>query len=307
MATSVSDIYLDSLMENVDETGIPKTMDVVIGGGALNGYYGLGTVTYLRRLVRKGSTCILRASGTSIGALLAAGLLSPIHDLDWVALGRDFEAIQRDLREGRRLESYRDIVARHINALYPDGVPSAGKLYLTYWDSKEGKIITRSEYSDHEDLVTALVRSAYIPFLSSSSARCEDRYFDGVMPHMFPDRARPVLYVSLLTLSKSVRAVVSGEANCLHRVMSGVLDASTFFVEGKSDMCSWANKWGIHDCLAFGAGGMGSHIFYLIFDVVLRIYDALPEGIKRHQAVVGARDILSYLLNEVLYRLSGGG
>lgn len=307
MATSVSDVYLDSLMANVDSSKIPNEMDVVIGGGALNGFYGLGTVTYLRRMVRKGSTSILRVSGTSIGGLLAAGLLSPVEELDWVELGRDFEAIQRDLRKGKRLEAYRDIVTRHIDLLYPEVIPSPGNLFITYWDSKEGKTVTRSDYVDRADLVTALVRSAYIPFLSSSSAKCENRYFDGVMPHMFPDHDRPVLYVSLLTLSKSMRAVVSGEANCLHRVMSGVLDASTFFVEGKSDMCSWANKWGIHDCLAFGAAGMGSHLFYLLFDVVLRIYDALPEGVKKHQAVVGARDILSYILNEVLYRLSGGG
>lgn len=307
MAASISDVYLDSLLENVDSATIPDSIDVVIGGGALNGFYGLGTVTYLRRLVRRGTTSISRVSGTSIGGLLAASLLSPVTELDWVELGRDFEAIQRDLRKGKRLGSYRDMVTKHIKLLFPQSVPGPDKLFVTYWDSQEGKTITRSAYRDHEDLVTALVRSAYIPFLSSTTAKCEDRYFDGVMPHMFPDHDRPVLYVSLLTLSKSMRAVVSGEANCLHRVMSGVLDASTFFVEGKSDMCSWANKWGIHDCLAFGAVGMGSHLFYLFFDLVLRIYDALPQGVKKHQAVAGTKDILSYVVNEVLYRLSGGG
>jgi hypothetical protein len=306
MATSVSDVYLDSLMENVDNSRIPESIDVVISGGALNGFYGLGTVTYLRGMVKKGWTSITRVSGTSIGGLLAASLLSPVSELNWVELGRDFESIQRDLRKGKRLGAYRDIATRHIEMLYPDSIPAPGKLFITYWDSQEGKTITRSEYENHADLITALVRSAYIPFLSSPTARCEDRYFDGVIPHMFPDHDRPVLYVSLVTLSKSMRAVVSGEANCLHRVMSGVLDASTFFVEGKSDMCSWANKWGIHDCLAFGAVGMGSHLLYLLFDIVIRIYDALPDGVKKHRAVIGGRDILSYILNEVLYRLSGG-
>jgi hypothetical protein len=157
---------------------------------------------------------------------------------------------------------------------------------VNYWDRDAGSIVTKDTFADHDELVDVLLRSAFIPFISDNVARYKDRYYDGVTPAMF--------------------ALVAGEKNCAHRVLSGVLDASAFFVEGRSDMCSWVNRWRFYDCAAFGATGVITHFLYLFLEIGLTTYMKLPPYVRNNSGVQGLSKMLSFLVNHLLFKLAGG-
>jgi hypothetical protein len=307
MASSLSDVYIDALIDNVSTSDLPKEIDIVIGGGAFNGLYGLGVIAYLKRLAGKGHCNIKRASGTSIGALLAAACVGDQKALDWTSLSDGFERMQRDMKSGSRLSGYKTLVQEHLSAAFPNrSVPEPGLLLVNYWDRDAGSIVTKDTFADHDELVDVLLRSAFIPFISDNVARYKDRYYDGVTPAMFEDRQRETLYVSLMTPMKGMRALVAGEKNCAHRVLSGVLDASAFFVEGRSDMCSWVNRWRFYDCAAFGATGVITHFLYLFLEIGLTTYMKLPPYVRNNSGVQGLSKMLSFLVNHLLFKLAGG-
>jgi len=300
----MTNAYLNALVENVDKKKMPKEFDVIIGGGALNGFYGIGTVLYIRRLCKNKNIHIQRVSGTSIGSLLAAALLSNSMETT-MNIDADFYSIQEGLRAGKRLENSRQLIRDNIIRFYPDNkYPEPETLFITYWDNTQGKVITKSKYSSTEEVIDTILRSSHIPFISNNEARYQERYCDGVFPYMFTDKSRQTLYISLSSPNKRMRAIMIRENNSIHRVMSGILDASTFFVEGKSDMCSWIDKWSTYDCICFSTGGIIRHIIYLMLELGINFYSIIPNNVKQSSTFQGIVHAITFLVDEYFHRVT---
>ena len=45
--------YIDKLISNIDKNNIPKTIDLILDGGAFNGSYQIGGLLYLKRMENK--------------------------------------------------------------------------------------------------------------------------------------------------------------------------------------------------------------------------------------------------------------
>ena len=61
--------YIKNLTKNFPERKKPLELDLVIEGGAYNGYYGLGSLLLLKELEKQNYVIINRISGSSVGAL----------------------------------------------------------------------------------------------------------------------------------------------------------------------------------------------------------------------------------------------
>ena len=61
--------YIKNLTKNFPERKKPLELDLVIEGGAYNGYYGLGSLLLLKELEKQNYIIINRISGSSVGAL----------------------------------------------------------------------------------------------------------------------------------------------------------------------------------------------------------------------------------------------
>ena len=66
-------LYVNTLVKNVDAEKIPKEIDLIFDGGVFNGFIGYGFSMYLSELEKQNKTKIIRVSGCSIGSVL--GLL----------------------------------------------------------------------------------------------------------------------------------------------------------------------------------------------------------------------------------------
>ena len=101
-----------------------------------------------------------------------------------------------------------------------------------------------------------------------------------------------------------MRAIMIRENNSIHRVMSGILDASTFFVEGKSDMCSWIDKWSTYDCICFSTGGIIRHIIYLMLELGINFYSIIPNNVKQSSTFQGIVHAITFLVDEYFHRVT---
>ena len=45
-------LHIHQLLENI-KSGVPKELDIVIDGGAFNGFYTLGALMYLKEMEKK--------------------------------------------------------------------------------------------------------------------------------------------------------------------------------------------------------------------------------------------------------------
>ena len=53
MSINLLNIYIKTLVDNVNIENIPKELDIVFDGGAFNGGMGFGTALYLKELEKK--------------------------------------------------------------------------------------------------------------------------------------------------------------------------------------------------------------------------------------------------------------
>ena len=64
--------YIENLILNYKIPETPIKLDIVIEGGALNGYYALGCLKLIKGLEKKGYFKVERFSGASVGCLLGS-------------------------------------------------------------------------------------------------------------------------------------------------------------------------------------------------------------------------------------------
>ena len=64
--------YIENLILNYKIPETPIKLDIVIEGGALNGYYALGCLKLIKGLEKKGYFKVERFSGASVGSLLGS-------------------------------------------------------------------------------------------------------------------------------------------------------------------------------------------------------------------------------------------
>ena len=233
--------YIEMLIQNVDSTAPPIDIDVVFDSGALNGFMAFGVAMYLQGLEEAGIVKVRRLSGCSAGAMVALMYLIDIHyDIEPF-----FASLLKHYHTHRNLSEYMVIMRKIItNHLTDDLSALNGRLYITYFDTEARKQVVVSEYADREELIHCLARSSHIPYISNPVFKYQDRYVDGITPHLFKDNQRRVLFVKLVHMFNVGRFLnVRNETNSQSRILEGLTDANQFFTRGRSNMCSYVDKW----------------------------------------------------------------
>jgi len=299
--TEILEDYVRAVAKNVPYP-IADPIDLVIGGGAFNGAYGLGAVLVVRELEKQKKLRIERVSGCSVGGLLA---LSYFKDISR-EVENAFSAMRECLRTKGCMCDLRTTIAALVERAFPgDESPAVldGRLFLTHTDLDAMSCVVTSTYPSKDALVDALFRSAYVPMLIDGGVTLDDKYVDGVVPHLFKDGKRDSLYINLVDYSTVIKAVVTrNEANPHYRVMQGAADASHFFVEGNSRMCSWVSRWGM---AKFGIHRMIFLISTIVVLLVRYISRLTPPPTLTAQPVVRlVTSTLVDLLRDLVYALS---
>lgn len=241
--------YVEAVASNIDNESIPNEIDLVFGSGAFNGGSAIGAAIFIKELEKQGKLTVRRVSGSSVGALVA---LSYITD--------KFEYVENLHSDGRKMmrengsfEGIRDVFSNTIDIISDNNIDTlietiGERLYISYNDASNFSYHVVNNYSTKEELINTLERSCYMPLITDGDVCVDEKYFDGVVPHIFNDSEVPVLVVTLAQVSQLAKiASIRGEENPHARVLTGATDASTFFLTGRSILCSWRNKWGYRD------------------------------------------------------------
>jgi hypothetical protein len=239
-------LYVNTLVNNINSEKIPDEIDVIFDGGLFNGFIGYGTSVYINELQKQKKTKVVRVSGCSVGSVLALlYIVNAEKELD-IDINNIFKKEINGFKENFNFSENVKILRELVYLLFEDDNLNMlnDRLYISYYDMKkiEKKIVHNFKNRDH--LIECLIKSTHIPFISNNNFKYKKKYVDGLTPYIFRDNARPSLHIMLITFKNLSRIFFnSNEVNANSRIISGLADADEFFTCGKSNMCSYIKEW----------------------------------------------------------------
>jgi hypothetical protein len=301
--TSLMRKYINALILNVDRNRLPREIDLVFSGGALNGLFGIGVLYYIKALEEQGFTKVKRVSGCSIGSLLAVWYITNcVEDPDvW------FTDIIRMFKKKQNNTAYNEKVVKIVYNLFIDdeSVKTLNDcLFISFYDMKKGKQKTVSNFKGRDHLIECLISSSYLPRITDGSLRYKERYIDGITPHIFKDSVREVLVVELMSIKKLIKSFsFKKETNTYFRLLAGVADASQFFVDGSSDMCKYYKDWSYLDYGSYRGKELLIYILVYLVEVIYNFRHYIPTQITDTTMYHGILKVFNNIYNDLLFHI----
>jgi len=219
-----------------------RTFDIVLDGGGFSGTHLLGALCYLDLLRETGKISIHRVAGVSIGAITA--LLFQARRLD-IAFN-NYPDILKHYSKHTNLA----IVATQLKAIgdiIPTNFHATCNLHISYFDLRQVKHITVSQFTSNDHLLDVIRRSIHVPWLFDKSVLLRDKYIDGLYPHSFTlnppmlDAASTstltteTLFMNLVNMPWSSMVCVRHRTSTCDSALEGALLVHRFFRSGSNN------------------------------------------------------------------------
>jgi len=301
MANKLLNIYIKTLIDNVNIENIPKDIDIIFDGGAFNGGMGFGIALYLKELEIKHNIKVSRVSGCSIGSIIA---LSYLIDLNY-DINDVFISTCKNFKKTFNLSVFKSHIKKIIYDNLTDDLSSINnKLYITYYDAINYKHIMVCEYENREHLLECLMRSCHIPYITSNVFKYDNKYIDGIAPHIFRDGEREILFIKMITF-KNYRRIfnIRNEQNVNPRMIIGVNDINNFLTIGKSDMCSYFKNWSYISILLLRLRLLIVFIILWIVEILTYIKCSIPNNIFEHSIIKNLHSLSCELYSDLMYKI----
>jgi hypothetical protein len=234
---------IENLPDNIKNVTSPQLIDLVLDGGVFNGSYLVGALYFLKEMEKQNYIKINRISGCSIGSIVA--LLYYMDALDFMP--KLYSIANEDFKQNHYLNTIINLKKILVDQIPHDLCKRVNqKLFVTYYNIKQGIKKVKSNYTDTDEIINTIIRSCYIPYLIDGNLLYEDKYIDGINPHIFnKEPTIKILYLDLFGYDKIGNLLnIKNEKTNHHRVLAGMLDIHTFFIKQSSTpMCSFVNDW----------------------------------------------------------------
>ena len=236
--------YIKALILNVDREKIHKKINLVFDSGALNGIYGMGAALYIHHLAKLGYIKVKKVSGCSIGSLIGLWYICGCPDFIYPIA----ENLFAYFKNHKNFFLYKQVVTAVVQHLFPtdDAIKLInGRLYINYYDTKKCKQCVITRFKNRTHLITCILRSGHVPFISNGKHKYAGRYVDGIVPTFFKKKitsSRQNLFISLFTLNRPTSAFkITNEQNIYTRLIKGVVEANDFYMNSNSDICKYVD------------------------------------------------------------------
>jgi len=287
------DGYVNKLMDNLPVKPKHMRIDIVLDGGAFNGSYLIGALYFLKEMERRKHVTIERISGASIGSLI--GFLYCIDRLDIAC--ETYNIFRTNLSESYNFKCINEL-KKYIgsDALSNDVCKLVnGKLFIVYNNIKRGTKPVKCVYKDADEIINTITKSCYLPFITDGNMLHNNKYIDGINPHIFKEQSgKKILYLNLLGYDKIQGLFnVKNEKTNFHRILTGMLDIHCFYIkESTTSMCSYVNDWTLtQKC---------NHLIRRISEKLIVNFIVIILFVRRNIPI----DVESNLLYKVISRLS---
>ena len=290
--------YIDKLISNIDKNNIPKTIDLILDGGAFNGSYQIGGLLYLKRMENKKMISIKRVSGTSIGAFM--GLL---YILDKMEFSSDIaDEIIKKFKKNKNLNGFIELANKFLLEMMreDDYKLANNRLYITYFDKNTKKQVIKNKYKSNQDLIEQLIKSSYLPFLIDGK-NCHKTSVDGVNPYFFKMKKRKILFMRLMSFKQSKTALcVKYQINNYGRILEGILDINNFFTTNKrTTICSYVDEWNIIDFSIIRLREIMWVVILSLIDTFMYINKNIPVSISESSGFIKVKLAFINFYNDI--------
>lgn len=275
---------------------LPKSIDLILDGGAFNGYLQLGALLYIKELEASNKICIKRVSGTSVGSIL--GLLYLLNKLDYAILYS--LKLWKNYKNKFYLNNFKLLVYEIINKLdLFEYKKFNNKLYITYYNYKTKKKIIKCKYKNNKDIAESIIKSAFIPYIMNGKFSY-NKYVDGISPYIFkPKDKRKILFINLSS-NNIIKLMynIKFEKTPNGRIVNGIFDANNFFTNGKSILCSYIDNWDIFDYISLKLRDFIWLLFLFLFDIVSVLRNIVPECINKNIFILDIKKLIMRIIRD---------
>ena len=274
--------YIKALSVNVkpeaEPDAEPAELNLIFDSGAVNGLMGIGAALYLHHLEKLNYIKINKVSGCSIGSLIAVWYLCGCPDTIYTYI----ETLFSHYKTNKNFFIFEQIINAAILQLFPTEAAVErlnGIFYINYYDTEQSKQCIVSHFENRAHLITCILRSAHIPFITSPAHKFEGRYIDGIAPYIFPmDRNCKNLFIQLIQFTAPLKSLhIKKEQNIYSRLIRGVVDTNEFFINDSNAICSYVNyKTKIHLYIR----KKFVYLILLLIEYFILIQKAIPDFFK---------------------------
>lgn len=231
--------YINALIINVKQTKIPPAINLIFDSGAVNGILGIGAALYIKRLEQVGYIKVKKVSGCSIGSVIGLWYMCDCSETMYDYTVKLFSSY----KEHKNFYMYKTLVTNIVNQLFPDNDVRRlnRKLYINYYDTKKCRQCVISKFKSKKHLITCIVRSSHVPFLTSRDYKYQGRYIDGISPYFFKKGKN--LFIKLINLTTPLMCInIKREQNIYTRLLIGIVKVNDFFINGKeNELCLYVD------------------------------------------------------------------
>ena len=267
---------IENLIRNLPQRETPLKLDIILEGGAFNGGYQYGVMTFIDELKKKNYVETCRISGCSVGAIVGAlFIFNKLHLFDF-----SYEKLRQNLKKNLNLKNLKRIIEDIFNDITVNDFKKFKNdtLFISYYDVINKKHIVQSRFRDKEDLIAALLKSAHLPYIVNGDGLFDGKYVDGFFPYIFPERERnnenKILYLTINRFSQLYKIFnIQNELSSSGRALEGIMDVYKFLLYQKeTKICSFINEWSLLDYTKIRIKHLCIAIFIYIYYFGLKLY-----------------------------------
>ena len=231
--------YINALILNVKRETNPTPINLIFDSGAVNGILGIGAALYIKQLEQSKYLIINKIAGCSIGSIIGLWYVCDCH----VSMYGYIDSLFSSYKEHKNFYFYKTIVKNVVNQLFSNDDMSrlTRKLYINYYDTKKCKQCVISKFKSRKHLITCILRSSHVPFLTSREYKYQGRYIDGISPYFFKKGKN--LFIRFINLTTPLICLnIKRERNIYTRLLTGVVKVNDFFInEVNNDLCLYVD------------------------------------------------------------------
>jgi hypothetical protein len=295
--------FINNLPDHLLNLKTPIRLDVVLEGGLFNGSFHAGALFFLKEMENRNIVKVERISGASIGSLMAflyfsnnLSIISDFYHLIYVTFKktRNLKIIKqlKKILRGKLSEN----ICEQVNK----------RLYISYYNVATGKKHIKKTYKTIDVLINAIVKSCFIPYLIDGNMLYENKYVDGINPHIFKnEKDKKILYVDLFGYDKAFHFFnIKNEKSNEHRMLAGLLDIHNFFVKQHStSMCSYVDNWNITHHFNYYTKILIEKLCIYFIIIMVRVKQMIPFNVKASIIYKIVSTIISKILPDMLVLL----
>lgn len=289
--------YIETLVKLLPNNDNTKNIDLIFSSGAFNVLIGVGVGMYLKNMEKFNKIKVNRVSGSSIGAFLSLWyIMDDIDDNNFNFFQTELINTFNNFKKNKKLDTYNSFIKKYVYKIFKsdDMTPIQKRLFITYYDTKKYKKRIVCNFKNREHLISCILRSSYLPYITDGNTKYKNRYIDGITPFVFTKKSKcDILYVDMMCKEHIYGIFIMNPKDFYKKILIGINDVNDFFVKGKSHICFYTKDITYRHQIE-------KNLIDFIFFIILFMMDIIAS-INLNTKMIFSNSIIYNILYDFIY------